>query len=221
MSNRDPDAHYESLNQWFDFAALEWAKTYLHTVMPGIVESYDAEKKRATVQPAINLLLNDEARTTMAKPAIQNVPVVQTSGGGFLIQVPLKKGDAVLLFFSERGMDKFKETFEVADPLPNAFFDIRDAIAMPGFGAMEVTPVTTTGLSIQTEDGETYYQNGAERHDRDAKSQHEPGGRRARRRVAGVARLVCAGAVARVGDDGGLVRNAGREIRGNRGCSNT
>ena len=157
MSNRDPDAHYESLNQWFDFAALEWAKTYLHTVMPGIVESYDAATKRATVQPAINLLLNDEAGTTMAKPAIQNVPVAQTSGGGFLIQVPLKKGDAVLLFFSERGMDKFKETFEVADPLPNAFFDVRDAIAMPGFGAMEVTPVTTTGLSIQTEDGETYF----------------------------------------------------------------
>ena len=155
MSNRDPDAHYESLGQWFDYAALEWAKTYLHTVMPGIVESYDAEKKRAAVQPAINLLLTDG--TTRAKPLIQNVPVAQTSGGGFLIQVPLKKGDAVLLFFSERGMDKFKETFEVADPLPNAFFDIRDAIAMPGFGAMEVTPVTTTGLSIQTEDGETYF----------------------------------------------------------------
>ena len=157
MSNRDTDASYDkSLQQWFDFAALEWTKNNLNTAMPGIVESYDAETKRATVRPAIKLLLNDEQGTTIAKPAIQNVPVFQPSGGKMALTIPIQEGDGVLLLFSQRGLEQFKETFEEADPSPNAFFDPRDCIAMPGFGSLRINPVSPAGIVLQDDDGSTY-----------------------------------------------------------------
>lgn len=86
---------------------------------------------------------------------ILDVPVIHPSDGGFVVHVPLRRGDPVLLIFAQRGLDAFKETFAEADPQKGAFFNERDAIAVPGFGALDITPASATGLSLQTEDGET------------------------------------------------------------------
>ena len=151
-TNRNPESQEQSLAQLLSWHFEQVAKG-VNTVAPGLVESYDPATKRARVRPALRLLLTSGA--TIDKPAIIDVPVLQPSGGGWLIHFPLPEGTPVLLVFSQRGLENFKKTFQVADPPPDALFAERDAIALPGFGAMEITPATEEGLSIQSEDGET------------------------------------------------------------------
>ena len=156
MSTRDPDIRDERLSQLLNFHSLSWTKANLHTSIPGIVQEYTAATKRAKVQIALRLLMTDGE--TMPRPVILNVPVVHPSGGGWIIHLPLQADDAVLLVFSERGIQAFKETFGISDPPRHAFFQERDAVAIPGFGALSITPVSTTGLVAQNEEGTIYLQ---------------------------------------------------------------
>lgn len=153
MSNRDPDARDEQLPQALAFHSRQWAKANLHTAIPGIIRAYDAPTKRARVQIALNMLLTDG--TTKARPILLDVPVIHPSGGGLVCHINLVPGDGVWLIFSERGIQHFKRTYDVADPPKSYHFAETNAVAFPGFGALSITPASTTGLSIQTEDGQT------------------------------------------------------------------
>ena len=152
MSNRDHDATYLTLSQALAFCFQQEIKD-VHTVIPGIVRQYEPTTKRARVHIAINLLLT--SGETRPRPEVANVPVCHPSGGGYVVHIPLKPGDPVLLLFSERGIENFKAVFSAADPPPDALFSERDAIAVPGFGSLSITPATN-GLTVQTEDGENF-----------------------------------------------------------------
>lgn len=121
--------------------------------IPGIIESYDPQKKRCRVKPAINILLTDGQ--TMPQSSIINVPVIWPGGGGFTFISPLPAGTPVEIKFSQRGITRFKETFLQEDP-GNGIFDKEDAHVFPGYGALSIAPATEEGLSIQDEDGENY-----------------------------------------------------------------
>ena len=60
-------------------------------------------------------------------------------GGGFFVSYPLKKGDHVLLVFSERSIDQFMAQDKndpsdpATDPLDDRRFNLSDAVAYPGF----------------------------------------------------------------------------------------
>lgn len=155
MTNRNPDIAYRQLHQVLRFAFEQMCKD-LHTLIPGIVRKYDPSTKRASVQIALNMLVGDpENYKSMARPVIPNVPVIHPSAGGFTLNLPIQIGDAVVLGFSERGIENFKTSFAVSDPTLEAFHAERDAVAFPGFGALEITPVQG-GLSIQKNDGSQY-----------------------------------------------------------------
>ena len=150
MSNIDHEVDFSALTTALRFV-LGQALKYVNTALPGIVETYDATTKRARVTPAIRLIHTDG--TTETRAPIVNAPVVFPSGGGFTLLFPVAVGDAVLLVFSERGLTQFKETFAESDPDRDLLFSEADAIVLPGFGALSVTPATTTGASLQSEDG--------------------------------------------------------------------
>jgi len=152
MSNLNEEIDYGDLTTVLKFAFEQMLKG-VYTAMPGVVESYNSTTKRARVVPAINVKRTDG--TTTARPAIANVPVVHPSGGGFVVLLPIKAGDTVLCVFSQRGLTKFKEAFGTADP-DESLLDIKDAIIIPGFGGLEVTPSTTDGVSMQNETGTNY-----------------------------------------------------------------
>ena len=158
MSNRDPDVAYNQLKQVLPFCFSQELKN-VHTIAPGIVRGYHARTKRASVQIALNMIVSIDGTLdnlkSMARPVILDVPVCHPSGGGYVVHLPLREPDPVILFFSERGIETFKETFDVSDPPIDAIFAERDAIAYPGFGALEISPATD-GLTVQTEDGGTY-----------------------------------------------------------------
>ena len=131
----------------------EWVKG-LYTAMPGIVTTYDAATRRASVQPAIDLLTIDDRLEV--RPVIPDVPVVWPTAGGFTLLAPLATGDPVLLVFSSRGLTGFKRMHARSAPDIDRLLSMSDAIAIPGFGPVQVTPVSTTGIVLQNEAATDY-----------------------------------------------------------------
>ena len=131
---------------WLESRVLE-----LHTSRPGNIVEYDPETKRAVVQPAVDLLLDDG--TVTARAPLLDVPVIHPSGGGFVCHFPLAPGDPVMLVFSDRGLTAFKEAYEKSSPDVDRLMSEADAVAIPGFGAREVSLASDEGLTIQAEDG--------------------------------------------------------------------
>ncbi len=152
MSNLDPEKDYSNMTDAFKFILNQFKKS-LYSVIPGVIESYDQSSKRCRVKPAINIKKTDG--TVEEQTEVVNVPVVWPSGGGFTILSPLPEGTPVLIFFSQRGITKFKETFETEDPGKGVFAK-EDAIVIPSFGGLSVSPATANGICMQTEDGSNF-----------------------------------------------------------------
>ena len=73
MSNRNPDIEYDNAPQSLPFVIFETFKEVLHTAMPGVVVSYDAETKRAVVQPGLRTVYvytDDRAPTEVGAKSV-------------------------------------------------------------------------------------------------------------------------------------------------------
>ena len=150
MSNIDRYIDYGDFTTATRFLWEQWRKE-IYTIMPGIVESYDQETKRAIIQPGLQNRHTD-GRLDDRAPLV-NCPVVWPSGGGATLIFPLQQGDPVVLWFSMRGLTSFKDTFKNSAPDRGRFFAKSDAIAYAGFGGLNITPASDNGPSLQTEDG--------------------------------------------------------------------
>jgi hypothetical protein len=148
MSNMSKDISYNSFEQAIEFILEENLKK-MWVSLPAIVQSYDSLTKRCTILPAIKRMFTDD--TYKSLPTISNVPVISPSGSGYSVTISLKKGDAVMVSFSQRGLANFKESFK--ESLPTySLFDLNDAVIIGGFGNLSITPATTDGISIQNDD---------------------------------------------------------------------
>ena len=157
MTNRNPDSDYSSMAEATRFALEQWTKLNINVCLPGLIESYDPAARRATVQPAVDVLLTDGRRES--QPLVSNVPVVWPAVQGFVMAGALKRGDPVALVFSQRGLTGFKRTHGRSVPDEDSLFDLRDAVVIPGFGpppSEPMTPVSTTGIALQDHEGENY-----------------------------------------------------------------
>lgn len=105
----------------------------VNTVLPGIVEEYDADARIASVRGAINLLMPDGRQ--LVRPLVQDAPVVFPEAGGYSIRYPLAVGDSVLILFSQRGLDSWKRVHALSAPGLGPLFSENDAIVLAGFGA--------------------------------------------------------------------------------------
>ena len=153
MTNKNPETDYTDLTDALKFFFEQMVKG-LYICIPGIVDSYNITTKRANVHPAINLQETDG--TTTQQSSIVNVPVVWPCGGGFSLLSPLPHGTPIVMFFTQRGITKFKETYTESDP-GSGLFAKEDAFVMPGFGALsDITPATENGIVLQSEDGSHY-----------------------------------------------------------------
>jgi len=120
----------------------------MHTSMPGIVKSFDGDTGTIQVVPALKRkTVNNEV---IELPVINDVPVVypQTSKAAFTF--PLSEGDEVLLIFSERSIDSWKELGGVVDPLDFRKFQLSDAFAIPFSRSKQVA---TDKMQIKYENG--------------------------------------------------------------------
>lgn len=153
MTSRDPDLSYENLPENLRFFWEQVSKT-IRTTVPGIVVRYQpGPPARVTVRPAMDLLLTDGG--TMPRPVLTDVPVIWPSGGGFTFVWPLSPGDAVLVAFCERDISGFKADRQARRLPSNRVMSEADAVVLPGFGPEMPTPATSSGVALQSDDGET------------------------------------------------------------------
>ena len=150
--NRNPELRNERLDQTVPDAIELLVRKLVHTSSPGIVLEYDSRTKRAVVQPALRTRLlpteADAETRLLDKPPILNVPVRQTATGGHMLHHQIDRDDVVLLVFSERGLDQFKEAWQIADPTRGVFFNRRDAMAIP-WGREDIVPVRGHGPGLR------------------------------------------------------------------------
>jgi len=124
LNNRKPDLHY-LINR-----SVQNSIAGLNTAMPGIIENFDAEQKTCDVLPALKKEYRNGDIASL--PLIQNVPVIFPQTSEAIISLPLKRGDTVLLIFSQRALDEWKKKGETVCPRDKRKHALTDAIAVPG-----------------------------------------------------------------------------------------
>jgi hypothetical protein len=127
MAQREPSLQ-EVLESHFDYMTSN-----MFTAITGVVVSVEnAGENRLNVQPSINMVSRDMLEITERSP-ILNVPMfqAQTKQGG--LSIPIQAGDPVLLVFTMRGLDAWKQSNGYpTTPTDRRKFDNRDCIAIPG-----------------------------------------------------------------------------------------
>ena len=73
---------------------FEYGMTNVHTAFPAVVKSYDAETRRAEVQPSLKRKMSN--CEFMDLPIIVDVPVLYFGTAKAGIHIPLEEGDEVL-----------------------------------------------------------------------------------------------------------------------------
>lgn len=127
----------------------------VYTAMHGIIVSYDATTRLASVQPGTRLLTLDG--TLIERAIVYKVPILATSvnAGRVRIEIAPVAGDSVFLLYSMRSLVDFKSRgYEgISDPIEERLFDERDCVAIPGFPQLLTDSGITEGIKIVA-DGE-------------------------------------------------------------------
>lgn len=130
MSSRTP-TQAELIRQ-----AIENRLAELHVMLPGRIESYDADTQKADVKPMIRRLQEGaEEEVNESIPVIPSVPVRFPRAGGFKITFPVKKGDRCKLVFCERSIDNYQGSASGEEVDPESFqtHDLSDPVAELGW----------------------------------------------------------------------------------------
>ena len=97
---------------------------------PGTIVSYDPATATATVQPDLQILMQDES--TQPKAPIHGVPVLWPGIGNYTFRGDLAAGTQVWLLWSQSGLEHWKAAgMGAARPGDGPFFQYADAICLP------------------------------------------------------------------------------------------
>ena len=102
----------------------------LRVALPAEVLEYDLAKQSVNVQPHFKRKYGDGTIRDM--PKLFNVPVAFPRTANASIVLPIKKGDNVLLVFTDRSLDKWKQHGGTIDPEDGRIHNLSDAVAYPG-----------------------------------------------------------------------------------------
>ena len=127
----------------------------LRVAIPGIVESFDAEKQTVSVQPAIteNIQVGEEAAKATALPVLTDIPICFPRAGGYSITLPIKKGDECLIVFADMCIDGWWQSGGVQDQMETRRHDLSDAFAIIGTTSQpqKVSAYSDSKLQIRTD----------------------------------------------------------------------
>lgn len=129
----------------------------LRVAMPGIVESFDAEKQTVSVQPAIteNIQVGEEDAKAVQLPILTDIPICFPRAGGYSITLPVKKGDECLLVFADICIDGWWQSGGVQDQMETRRHDLSDAFAIIGTTSQprKVIGYSAENMQVRTDDG--------------------------------------------------------------------
>jgi Phage protein Gp138 N-terminal domain len=139
--------------------AIDGALRHARTAMPGIIDSFDAEKQTVSVKPAIKAIHAPDDGTDpewKEMPLIVDVPIYFPGTAEFALTFPIKQGDECLLVICDRSIDLWHEKGDVQE-----FDDMRhhhtsDAIAFVGLRSKPnvLSDYDEDNVQLRTADGD-------------------------------------------------------------------
>ncbi len=132
----------------------------VHTALPGIVTKFDKNTMTASVQPAIQRLIqltgpNGIETSVQDLPLCINVQVIFSRGGGYSTTYPIAVGDECLLLFSERCIDLWALRGGKQPPREIRFHSLSDGMAIVGLSSQpnKIENFYEEGIEIRKDDG--------------------------------------------------------------------
>lgn len=111
--------------------AIQTLISDVNVCLPGrITKIIDLKKRKISVQPEIKRVFLDGDE--LEPPIIENVPLKYTGSSDAILHFPINIGDKVIIIFSQRSLDNWLTSGKVTTPGIRRFFDLSDAIAIPG-----------------------------------------------------------------------------------------
>ena len=128
-------------------AQIDSAMLNLHTALPAIIVSFDADERTVTAQPTIQRVFSEGEGLSGAHnlPPCVDVPVVFPMGGGYELTFPVSAGDECLLIFAERCIDGWFTTGQPTPPQDYRQHDLSDAFAIVGVRSLSKQQPAWTG----------------------------------------------------------------------------
>lgn len=113
---------------------LERLSKALRVGMPARIETFDAKTQTATVKPLLfeHFQLEEGTEANESIDVISGVPVYFPRAGGFMLTMPIAKGDKCWLTFADRSLDVWFERGTDADPIDLRRHALSDAVALIG-----------------------------------------------------------------------------------------
>lgn len=132
----------------------------IRVALPGIIQSFDAEKCIATVQPAVTGAKSSSTGSISQEslPLLQDCPVVFPHGGGVAMTFPIEEGDECLIIFADRCIDFWWQSGGVQHPVDDRMHDLSDAFVIPGPTSCPraLSSVSTDSIQIRTDSGSQF-----------------------------------------------------------------
>jgi len=138
--------------------AIDARVEQVNTCLPGKVLSYDPASQTASVRLTVKRPMRTDTggTTTEPLPDLPAVPVVFPRAGDFVLHLPLKAGDGVLVLFSQWSTGEYHRTGEDAvDPGDMEHHGMGSAVCIAGLfsGAAPAEGLDATTLLMGIHDG--------------------------------------------------------------------
>lgn len=139
-------------------AALRGWQAGIWTALPGIVQSFDAEKCTVEVQPAVQAQTQDKNQNwqNVNLPVLPDVPVLFFGTAAFALTLPVAAGDEGLLVFGSRCIDAWWQQGGVQPQAENRMHDLSDAFFIPAPMSQQkkFSDISTTEPQLRRANGE-------------------------------------------------------------------
>lgn len=120
---------------WLDVLemASHASRLEINTAMPGRVESYDGSTADITLLMPRTLRNDDGTKEVEELGMVFSVPIIMPRCSGVAIELPLTKGDRVMVHFCQRNIGQWQANGgKLADPGDESLHPLSGAVAYPG-----------------------------------------------------------------------------------------
>ena len=127
------------------------------TSLPGIIQSFDATKQTAVIQPALKAWVqaSDGSFSWVTLPLLVDCPVQFAGGGGVSLTYPLAKGDECLVVFASRCIDAWWQSGGVQVQAELRMHELSDGFCIPGIKSVPrvIAGISTTTAQLRNDAG--------------------------------------------------------------------
>ena len=141
-------------------AAMQGNQASLWTALPGVVQSFNAARMTAEVQPTVMAQVEgaDGSKAWVALPLLVDCPVLFPGAGGFTMTFPVRAGDECLMIFASRCIDLWWQKGGVREQADIRLHDLSDGFVVLGPRSLPraLAAVSATDVQLRSDDGAAF-----------------------------------------------------------------